>query len=174
VNSSTRNTASFAAGGATKVSLRFDEPWWRRKTRPNAFGTNLAVGAVWETAEEQEAAILTCLAGASASVGLQALVEADGPDGIAMQLSWLGRPTRARLVGAPVSWEKDPWSRGGYAVFPPEFDPRLRGALAASHGRIVFAGEHTSRRWQGFMNGAVESGLRAADEIDVMVQLRAA
>jgi monoamine oxidase len=30
---------------------------------------------------------------------------------------------------------------------------------------MVFAGEHTSERWQGYMNGAVESGLRAAREL---------
>jgi monoamine oxidase len=65
-----------------------------------------------------------------------------------------------------VTWEDERWSRGGYAVFGPAFDPYLRGALSASHGRLVFAGEHTSRKWQGFMNGAVESGLRAAREIE--------
>ena len=32
-------------------------------------------------------------------------------------------------------------------------------------GRIVFAGEHTSLKWQGYMNGAVETGLRAAEEV---------
>ena len=47
----------------------------------------------------------------------------------------------------------------------PGFDPRLRPWLAASHRRIVFAGEHTSDDWQGFMNGAVESGQRAAADI---------
>ena len=31
--------------------------------------------------------------------------------------------------------------------------------------RLFFAGEHTSIRWQGYMNGAVESGRRAAAEI---------
>ncbi len=29
----------------------------------------------------------------------------------------------------------------------------------------MFAGEHTSLRWQGYMNGGVESGQRAAAEI---------
>jgi monoamine oxidase len=29
----------------------------------------------------------------------------------------------------------------------------------------LFAGEHTSIKWQGYMNGAVESGRRAAFEI---------
>ena len=32
-------------------------------------------------------------------------------------------------------------------------------------GRLLFAGEHTSTEFSGFMNGAVESGNRAADEI---------
>jgi monoamine oxidase len=30
---------------------------------------------------------------------------------------------------------------------------------------VHFAGEHTSREWQGFLNGAVESGQRAAREV---------
>mgnify|MGYP000928184108 CR=1 FL=1 len=36
---------------------------------------------------------------------------------------------------------------------------------SATGGRIVFAGEHTSLRWQGYMNGAVESGHRAAHDV---------
>ena len=35
-------------------------------------------------------------------------------------------------------------------------------------GRIVFAGEHTSVKSQGYMNGAIESGLRAAAEISAL------
>ena len=34
--------------------------------------------------------------------------------------------------------------------------------------RIAFAGDHTSREWQGYMNGAVESGHRAASDIEMM------
>ena len=32
----------------------------------------------------------------------------------------------------------------------------------------MFAGEHTSVRWQGYMNGAVESGQRAARDVEMM------
>jgi monoamine oxidase len=35
-------------------------------------------------------------------------------------------------------------------------------------GRIFFAGEHTSVKWQGYMNGAIASGLRAAEEISAL------
>ena len=58
---------------------------------------------------------------------------------------------------------------GGYAYFDPGFDPLCRAWLARPAGRIVFAGEHTSVRWQGYMNGAIESGLRAAAEADALV-----
>ena len=70
-----------------------------------------------------------------------------------------------------VTWEDDPWSRGGYAVFDPSYGPHLRAWLARPAGRIVFAGEHTSLRWQGYMNGAIESGKRAAAEVRALSPL---
>ena len=38
-------------------------------------------------------------------------------------------------------------------------------ALAAPVGRIHWAGSETSEVWNGYMDGAVRSGRRAADEI---------
>jgi monoamine oxidase len=56
--------ASLAYGPATKVVLRYATRWWRQPGRPRAFASNMAVGAVWEAAEEQKkAACLTLLAG---------------------------------------------------------------------------------------------------------------
>jgi monoamine oxidase len=63
-----------------------------------------------------------------------------------------------------VVWEDDRWARGGYAFFDVGFRPELREWLARPAGRVLFAGEHTSVRWQGYMNGAVQSGRRAAAE----------
>jgi monoamine oxidase len=62
-------------------------------------------------------------------------------------------------------WTGDPCARGGYAFMDPGFDPAWRPLLARRAGRIVFACEHTSERWQGYMNGAVETGQRAAREL---------
>ena len=67
-----------------------------------------------------------------------------------------------------TTWEMDRFARGGYAVFGPDFKPEWRAELARATGRVVLAGEHTSRRWQGYMNGAVESGIRAARDIETM------
>jgi monoamine oxidase len=83
---------------------------------------------------------------------------------VVRRIEWLGKPSTL-LASRAIVWDDDPWVRGGYAYFDPGFDPLWRAWLARPAGRIVFAGEHTSIKFQGYMNGAVESGLRAAAEI---------
>ena len=92
-------------------------------------------------------------------------------DALAHELDWLGASNATLLGARQVVWEADIWSRGGYAYFDPSFDPALRSWLARPAGRVFFAGEHTSIRWQGYMNGAVESGRRAAAEVAAAVEL---
>jgi monoamine oxidase len=160
-----RALESLSYGHATKTLLRFGTRWWRRDGKPRAYGSNLPVGAVWESAEEYpRSAMLTLLAGGRASKSLQSLIEKDGIEGVMRALSWMGHTNEQPLLRS-ATWERDRWSRGGYAYFSPAFDPALRSALARAHGRVIFAGDHTSREWQGYMNGAVESGQRAASEI---------
>lgn len=153
-------------GPATRLLLQFEHRFWRHRGQPDLFGTAQDYGAVWDGNEEQRQApgILSCLAGGGASAALQRAIERDGPEGIARQLRWLGRPSRL-IESRMVVWEANPWAGGGYAVFTPDFDPTLRDWLARPFGRIYFAGEHTSRRWQGYINGAIVSGQRAATEI---------
>jgi monoamine oxidase len=117
--------------------------------------------------EEQRgrAGILALLAGGAASDATQAIVAKDGMTALASRLDWLGAGRGEILGSRQIVWESDPWSRGGYAYFDPSFDPALRPWLARPVGRVFFAGEHTSLRWQGYMNGAIESGRRAAEEI---------
>ena len=54
---------------------------------------------------------------------------------------------------------------GAYAFYHHAFNPLHREWLARPFERVFFAGEHTSLTWQGYMNGAVETGLRAAKEV---------
>jgi monoamine oxidase len=167
-----RAFSNLTCGPATKVFLRSDKPWWRRRDRPNAFGTNLPVGAVWESCEEvRGGSDLTLLAGGSSSAQLRALVASEGVPGIMRHLHWLGRPATLPRLARVVDWEADPWARGGYVVFGPDFDPLDAPLLRLPFGRVFFAGEHTSENWQGFMNGAVESGLRAATDLEAHVRL---
>ena len=134
--------------------------------RPPAFGTDLPTGAIWEGNEQQRGprGILSFLAGGRASGGLQDILAREGDAGVVRHIEWLGKPATL-LASRAIVWEDDPWARGGYAYFDPGFDPLWRAWLARPAGRIVFAGEHTSIKYQGYMNGAIETGLRAAAEV---------
>jgi len=159
-------------GRATKTLMQFSKRFWRIPGKPRAFDSPLPFGAVWEGNEDQRGAagIITLLAGGNASDLTQAIIAKDGPNGLVRDLEWLGS-NRANLIASrQIVWEQDPFARGGYAYFDPAFDPGLRSWLARPAGRIFFAGEHTSIKWQGYMNGAVESGLRAAAEIAAVHQ----
>jgi monoamine oxidase len=159
--------ANLKYGRATKTLLQFSRPFWRVKNRPRAFGSAFSWGAVWDGNEEQRgrAGILSFMAGGSASDATDDQVRKDGPAGLARELDWLGA-RGVQIVGHHhLQWGADPWARGGYAYFDPAFDTSLRAWLARPFGRIFFAGEHTSFDGQGYMNGAIESGRRAAAEV---------
>jgi monoamine oxidase len=163
---------SLEYGPATKVLLQFEKRFWRGLARPSAYASDRSTGAVWDANEEQgrTPGILTLLAGGGASGEISSMIDRQGWSGLVRKLAWLGTPTHL-IAAASCTWEKDRWAGGGYAVFTPRFDPALRDHLARPAGRIVFAGEHTSRQWQGFMNGALESGRRAALEAAVLTGL---
>jgi monoamine oxidase len=162
-------------GRATRTLLQFDRRFWRVAGQPRAFGSPLSFGALWEGNEEQAAkpGILSILAGGGASDATQSAVAADGITRFAESFSWLGSGPAQLLASRQIVWESDPFARGGYAFFGSSFDPLLREWLARPAGRLFFAGEHTSVRWQGYMNGAVESGRRAALEVRATAALAA-
>jgi monoamine oxidase len=156
-------------GCATRLLLQFDRRFWRKRGRPRAIGSDLPTGALWEGNEQQRGprGILSFLAGGRASTALQDILAREGEAGVISRIEWLGKPSRL-LTSRTIVWDDDPWARGGYAYFDPGFDPLWRAWLARPAGRIVFAGEHTSIKGQGYMNGAIETGLRAAAEISAI------
>ena len=70
--------------------------------------------------------------------------------------------------GTSVCWDEDRWARGAYAWFKPGQMSDLLPHIARPEGRIHFAGEHASS-WPGWMQGAFQSGHRAAREINEAV-----
>ncbi|MGI8572651.1 MAG: flavin monoamine oxidase family protein [Solirubrobacteraceae bacterium] len=59
-------------------------------------------------------------------------------------------------------WARDRWVHGAYSYFRVGQANTFGEIGAAPEGRFHFAGEHTSIDYQGFLNGAVETGERAA------------
>lgn len=63
------------------------------------------------------------------------------------------------------SWVDDPWVHGSYAGFSRGQYTSYWGYLARNEGHVYFAGEHTSTFAQGYLEGGVESGERAARQV---------
>jgi monoamine oxidase len=60
------------------------------------------------------------------------------------------------------NWAADPYSRGGNSCFRPgQFTRHLR-ELQQPWGRVAFAGADIASGWAGYIDGAIESGIRAA------------
>jgi monoamine oxidase len=66
--------------------------------------------------------------------------------------------------GSVYRWVRDGWAGGAFAVFHPGQMSTFMPEIAKPEGRVHFAGEHTST-WMGWMQGAIESGERAAAEV---------
>lgn len=62
-------------------------------------------------------------------------------------------------------WSVDPWHRGAYSYWRLGEYTAFSGYEGVQEGNIHFAGEHTDPEEQGFLNGAVTSGERAASEV---------
>ena len=117
---------------------------------------------------------MTLLAGGSASDATKALLATEGARGLAERLPFFGTGAARLIASRSITWEDEPWARGGYALFDRSFPPAERQMLALPHKRVFFVGEHTSKKWQGYMNGGVESGFRAAEEVFATAQLSTA
>ncbi|HZL72698.1 MAG TPA: FAD-dependent oxidoreductase, partial [Planctomycetota bacterium] len=62
-------------------------------------------------------------------------------------------------------WATHPHTLGGYACYKPGQWTTIAGAEIKPVGQLLFAGEHCSQEFQGFMNGGAETGRRAAEHI---------
>lgn len=155
-------------GASGKLQLQFDFRLW------NAMGNTGSLmldGKVltWETTRAQAGTpgILNVWSG-----GGRAVAAGEGSDADQARLA-LANIERA-LPGISQAWngrvKRTVWDaasspKGSYAYHPPGYLTSLGGIEGESEGPVHFAGEHTSREWQGFLNGAVESGQRAAREV---------
>jgi monoamine oxidase len=74
-------------------------------------------------------------------------------------------------AGKPIhyidrSWADEPWSRGCFAgLMPPGSVVGYIDAIRQPCGKVHWAGTETATVWNGYMEGAILSGERAAQEV---------
>jgi monoamine oxidase len=78
---------------------------------------------------------------------------------------WFGSKAAHPIDYFEKDWSKDRWTRGDPAAFaPPGVLTGYGDAIREPFMRIHWAGTETAKYWNGWMDGAVSSGLRAANE----------
>ena len=65
---------------------------------------------------------------------------------------------------ASYAWQRDKYTGGAYALYRPGQWFGVRPILQKPHLKVLFAGEHLAD-WQGFMEGAIETGETAAQSL---------
>jgi monoamine oxidase len=166
--------AQLGYGNNSKVMYGFTEPWWRNpalKLPVSSNGsvyTDLTLQCTWESSRGQAgtSGILTNFLGGAAAVK-RLTKESFEKFRDELLLVFPGIGDKFDGNRALMSWPDYKFMRGSYSCpLVGQYTTLLQAAPTPElGGRLLFAGEHTSGDFAGFMNGAVQSGNRAAKEI---------
>jgi monoamine oxidase len=76
-----------------------------------------------------------------------------------------GLAARRTKSSLRIHWPSEPFALGSYSCFRPGQWTQINGEISRRAGNLLFAGEHCSSKFQGYMNGAAETGRHAAHAI---------
>jgi len=135
--------------GETYSDRGYQNTWEVTRTQPSASGilvdyTGGLIGASFGSGTPQERA--------------QQFLAQIEPVLPGLSAQWNGRAT-------VDFWLGNPWTRGSYSYWKVGQYTRFAGVEGAPERNCFFCGEHTSIDFQGYLNGAVDTGERAADEV---------
>lgn len=71
---------------------------------------------------------------------------------------------------ATHDWVNDPYSKGGWACWGPGCASAFLQELQKPDGRVLFASADWADGWRGFVDGAIEQGQQAAQNIVALLQ----
>ena len=150
-----------------RVFLQTRQRFWVEQGLSGAAATDLPIMTAYDKASHQpgpRGLLEAYIAGERARK--LAAMNADERLGFTVnQLALVHPAIRAYFEGGTsICWDNEQWSRGAYAWFRPGEMTSLLPHIASPEGRVHFAGDHTSPE-PGWMDGALQSGNRAAREV---------
>lgn len=152
----------------TRTYLQFRTRVWEQSALSGYGLSDLPIQNTYSPTLTQEGkqGILTSYTGGQRALDLGAMSENDRQSYVLRQMGHLFSGLDSQYTGGTSQiWHLDPWARGAFTYFEPGQMATLLPIAQRPEGRIHFAGEHTSA-WHGWMNGALESGNRAAEEVN--------
>lgn len=170
------NNVGFGLNAKTMVSFS-GEPWLTNQgSNGTAYSDLTEVQTTWQTnpVNAGPTSILTDYAGGdrAASLGtrtVQAQVSAwvNQLDVVYPGAKVAARKHGSNYIAAREDWPSNPLTKGGYTCYLPGQFTTIADLESQPAGALKFAGEHADSfySWQGFMEGACLSGIRAANEV---------
>jgi monoamine oxidase len=165
-----RLLASLSMGASVKFHAVYQRPFWRaRGLNGQAWTATETVGLTYDNSplDGTGRGVLVGLVVADQARRLGALDPAGQEREILASLGRLFGPGAATPDALVVQdWGAEEWTGGCYAAhFPAGVWTSSGSAFRAPCGRIHWAGTETSSEWHGYMEGALRSGNRAAEEM---------
>lgn len=152
----------------SKVCVQTKKRFWLADGLSGFAAADLPVMEVWNLSHRQPGGrgMLKTYTSGEPAQKLAGLEEKDRITSVLEHLEKLFPGMQKQFETAvSVCWDKEEWSRGGWGWLKPGDGESIWPHLATPEGRIHFAGDHTSG-WSSWMQGAFESGNRAAREVN--------
>ncbi len=162
-------TQRMVMGSVIKCIVIYEQPFWRKDGWSGEMVCDESPLRMCFDAtpyHEKHGALVGFILGREA-VNWSERGEATRRSAILSQLSEFFGPAAMQPVQyIDKDWCADPWSEGCYvALMPPGVMTRLGHLLREPLGRIHWAGTESATTWNGYIDGALESGERAAVQI---------
>ncbi|QCE33440.1 FAD-dependent oxidoreductase [Acetobacteraceae bacterium] len=156
-------------GNVIKVHVAYERPFWREKgLSGEAIGLGLHFATVYDqTPKDEEIGILVGVIEGKYAVKMSQMSQEERRQIVVKDLvHYFGEQAKNPIEYVDCDWAKEEWAEGGYAGCMATGVLSLYGeALGRKEGHIHFAGTETATEWTGYFEGALQSGLRAANEI---------
>jgi monoamine oxidase len=156
-------------GSVIKFHVLYDTPWWRDE---GLSGTVVSpdgpIGVAFDgTPPAGTPGIVTGFFEGPAAVDASTKTSEERRSMVVDLLArTLGDRAHDTLGYIDRDWSAEPFTRGCYSAHMPPGAWTVYGpALRQPVGRIHWAGTETAERWTGYIDGAIESGQRAAAEV---------
>jgi monoamine oxidase len=162
-------TQRLPQGTLTKVAAVYDRPFWRDDGLTGmAVCTDGYVSATFDDSPQNGSlGAIFGFVGGDRSRAFNQLSDADRRQAVLAQFAqFFGSAAANPINYIETNWASEAWSRGcPVGIAGPGLLTAYGPALRAPVGRIHWAGTETSTYWNGYMDGAVRSGERAAAEV---------
>ena len=154
-------------GSVTKVMIEYKKRFWHDRGWNGRLNTDLPIVFTWDATShlEGEHGILTAYTGGEPGATLTRLSDQERIQTAVNAIESIF-PGSSKLIEntQTIAWRNEAFTLGSYMAYAPNQLTSHWQALFSPAGRLYFAGEHATI-YQGFMEGAVESGQRAAKSI---------